>query len=93
MNLERKVITTDQAPAAVGPYSQAIRVGDWKYRKGKKVDGLHGVESPVVEQLFNLKADASESRNLIGQRPEKAAQLAERLRHEKEGLKKTIPKH
>ena len=65
---------------------QAIRVGDWKYRKGKKVDGLHGVESPVVEQLFNLKADVSESSNLIGQHPEKAAELAERLQREKDGM-------
>lgn len=65
---------------------QAIRVGDWKYRKGKKVDGLHAVESPVVEQLFNLKEDVSESSNLIGQYPEKAQQLSERLRREKEGM-------
>jgi arylsulfatase A-like enzyme len=65
---------------------QAIRVGDWKYRKGKKVDGLHGVESPVVEQLFNLGADISESQNLIQQYPEKAHQLAERLRREEKSL-------
>jgi arylsulfatase A-like enzyme len=65
---------------------QAIRVGDWKYRKGKQVDGLHGVESPVVEQLFNLGADISESQNLIQQYPEKAHQLAERLRREEKSL-------
>jgi arylsulfatase A len=65
---------------------QAIRVGDWKYRKGKKVDGLHGVESPIIEQLFNLDADLSESKNLIQEHPEKAQELMERLRREKEGM-------
>jgi hypothetical protein len=40
----------------------------------------------VVEQLFNLKEDVSESSNLIDQHPEKAKQLSERLRREKEGM-------
>jgi hypothetical protein len=40
----------------------------------------------VVEQLFNLGADISESQNLIQQYPEKAHQLAERLRCEEKSL-------
>ena len=50
------------------------------------MDGLHGVEFPVVELLFNLDADISESENLIQQHPEKAHQLAERLRREEKSL-------
>lgn len=85
----RAVLKGGNAPTRTFTFyrdGQAIRVGDWKYRKGKKVDGLHAVESPVVEQLFNLKEDVSESSNLIGQYPEKAQQLSERLRREKEGM-------
>lgn len=33
--MQRKVIHTDRAPAAVGPYSQAIRAGDLVYCSGQ----------------------------------------------------------
>lgn len=33
--LEKKVIFTDQAPAAVGPYSQAIHSGDFLFCSGQ----------------------------------------------------------
>ncbi len=32
---KRRVIQTDQAPAAIGPYSQAIQVGDWVFLSGQ----------------------------------------------------------
>ncbi len=32
---KREVIHTDKAPAAVGPYSQAIRVGQWVFTAGQ----------------------------------------------------------
>lgn len=35
MRLELKAITTDSAPAAIGPYSQAIRAGDWLFVSGQ----------------------------------------------------------
>ena len=35
MTLERKAIHSDQAPKAIGPYSQAIRVGDTLYMAGQ----------------------------------------------------------
>jgi 2-iminobutanoate/2-iminopropanoate deaminase len=35
MSLNREIITSDQAPAAVGPYSQAVRVGDLIYTAGQ----------------------------------------------------------
>ncbi|MCS7079902.1 MAG: RidA family protein [Chloracidobacterium sp.] len=28
-------IVTDQAPAAIGPYAQAVRVGDWLFTSGQ----------------------------------------------------------
>ncbi len=31
----RKVIATDQAPKAIGPYSQAIRAGEWIFTSGQ----------------------------------------------------------
>lgn len=33
--MKREVIATKEAPAAVGPYSQAIRVGDWVFTAGQ----------------------------------------------------------
>ncbi len=31
MNLESEAITTSHAPAAIGPYSQAVRVGSFLF--------------------------------------------------------------
>jgi len=33
--MSKKPVTTDQAPAAIGPYSQAIRAGDTVYLSGQ----------------------------------------------------------
>ncbi len=33
--MKKRIIQTDQAPAAIGPYSQAIRVGDFLYTSGQ----------------------------------------------------------
>jgi len=35
MSLNREIITSGKAPAAVGPYSQAVRVGDFIYTAGQ----------------------------------------------------------
>lgn len=35
MTQENSVIQTDQAPAAIGPYSQAVRAGDTVYLSGQ----------------------------------------------------------
>ncbi len=57
----KKVIETDKAPAAVGPYSQAIRAGELLFvsgqlgidpATGKLVDG--GVERQTEQALRNL---------------------------------------
>jgi len=59
---ERKVIVTDQAPAAIGPYSQAILVGNQLYlagqipidpATGKMVEG--GIEAQIRQVMQNLK--------------------------------------
>ncbi len=35
MSLKREIVFTKKAPAAVGPYSQAVRVGDFIYTAGQ----------------------------------------------------------
>lgn len=35
MKKPRTIISTDQAPAAIGPYSQAVKVGDTVYLSGQ----------------------------------------------------------
>ena len=61
--MERKVISTDNAPKAIGPYSQAIRVGDFVFcagqagldpATGKLVQG--GIEAETRRVLQNLSA-------------------------------------
>ena len=60
---EREVIATDNAPAAIGPYSQAIRYGDMLFlagqigidpSTGKLVEG--GVGAETARALDNLGA-------------------------------------
>lgn len=58
-----RVIHSDGAPRAIGPYSQAIAVGDWVYSAGQlgldpatgeMVEG--GVREQTVRALENMKA-------------------------------------
>ena len=60
---ERKIITTDKAPKAIGPYSQAMLVGNTLYIAGQiGIDPSTGklVEGSTAEQttqaLENIKA-------------------------------------
>ena len=59
----RETISTDKAPKAIGPYEQAIRVGDLIYTAGQiPIDPTTGnlIDGGIVEQtrqvLENLKA-------------------------------------
>jgi len=61
--MTKKTIQTDQAPAAIGPYVQAVRVGDLIYTAGqggldpvtgKLVEG--GVEAQAQQTMQNLAA-------------------------------------
>lgn len=64
----KKVIQTDNAPAAIGPYSQAVRAGDFLYvsgqipldpTSGEVVSG--GVEEQTDRVLKNLQAILEEA--------------------------------
>lgn len=61
--VEKIVVTAEKAPVAIGPYSAAIRVGDFVYTSGQLgldpasgnlVEG--GVEAETRQALENLKA-------------------------------------
>ena len=60
---EKKAVSTKNAPAAIGPYSQAVRVGDFLYTSGQVgldpatgvlVQG--GIEAQTTRVIENLKA-------------------------------------
>ncbi len=62
---DRQVISTDKAPAAIGTYSQAIKVGTTVYLSGQiplVPSTMQMIEGPIdaqIEQVFeNLKAVA-----------------------------------
>ena len=59
----KKIITTDNAPAAIGPYSQAVQYGDLLFVSGqialnpKTAELLEGdIEAQTRQVLENLKA-------------------------------------
>jgi 2-iminobutanoate/2-iminopropanoate deaminase len=61
--MAKAAIVTDRAPSAIGPYSQAVRVGDFVFtsgqialdpRTGQLVGG--GVEAETKQVLDNLEA-------------------------------------
>jgi 2-iminobutanoate/2-iminopropanoate deaminase len=63
MTAERKIISTQHAPAAVGPYSQAVQIGDLIYsagqiplvpETGKIIEG--GIEVQTRQVMQNLSA-------------------------------------
>ena len=64
----KQVISTPKAPAAIGPYSQAIRVGNLVYTSGqipinpatgKFAEG--GIKEQTRQSLLNLKAILEEA--------------------------------
>ena len=73
--MQKETIHTNQAPAAIGPYVQAVRVGDLIYTAGqggldpstgKLVEG--GVETQAKQTMRNLEAvlaDAGSSFNHV----------------------------
>ncbi len=61
--MSKAAITTDRAPAAIGPYSQAVRIGDFVFTSGQigldpasgaLVPG--GIEAETRQVLDNLTA-------------------------------------
>ncbi|MDX9802053.1 MAG: RidA family protein [Spirochaetia bacterium] len=66
--LTREIINTDKAPAAIGPYSQAVKAGGFLFTSGilpldpetgKLVKG--GIESETVQIFENLKSICEEA--------------------------------
>jgi len=65
--LDRKAIQTDAAPAAIGPYSQAIRTGDLVFVSGQipldpqtgKLIGTDNVDQQIRQVFDNLRAVAA----------------------------------
>ena len=69
----KKVISTSKAPAAIGPYSQAVQVGNFLYTSGQiPIDPATGqfAEGGIKEQtrqsLLNVKAILEESGLTLG---------------------------
>jgi len=63
--MNRETITTDQAPAAIGPYSQAVRCGDTIYLSGQipldpATQGFvgGGIDDQIRRVFDNLRAVA-----------------------------------
>ncbi|MBT8451729.1 MAG: RidA family protein [Deltaproteobacteria bacterium] len=62
--MTNKRIETDQAPAAIGPYCQAVAVGDWVYCSGQlgldpkngEMRGNGDIELETKQVLQNLAA-------------------------------------
>ena len=62
--MARTIISTPQAPAAIGTYSQAVRVGDTVYLSGQigldpaSMKLVEGIDAQIVRVFDNLKAVA-----------------------------------
>ncbi|WP_158775131.1 RidA family protein [Cobetia sp. L2A1] len=69
----RAIINTDKAPAAIGPYSQAIKAGNTVYLSGQipldpktmeVVEG--GIEAQAHQVFTNLRAVCEEAAGTLG---------------------------
>ncbi len=62
--MNKQVITSDRAPAAIGPYSQAIKVGNTVYLSGQipldpeTMEVVEGMEKQICQVFDNLTAVA-----------------------------------
>ncbi|MDR2881347.1 MAG: RidA family protein [Azoarcus sp.] len=71
--MNRKIISTSKAPAAIGVYSQAVRVGDTVYCSGQiglepeSGQLVEGFEAQAVQVFENLKAVACASDATLAQ--------------------------
>ncbi len=60
--MSRQIIQTDQAPQAIGTYSQAVRVGDTVYLSGQigldpqRMEMVEGIEAQIHRVFQNLSA-------------------------------------
>ncbi|UCV12053.1 RidA family protein [Dechloromonas denitrificans] len=62
--MAKTIIATSNAPAAIGTYSQAVRVGDTVYMSGQigldpaSMQMVDGIDAQIVRVFDNLKAVA-----------------------------------
>ena len=62
--MHKQIIKTDQAPAAIGTYSQAVKVGDTVYLSGQigldpiSMQLVEGIENQIHRVFQNLQAVA-----------------------------------
>ena len=62
--MSRQIISTPNAPAAIGTYSQAVRCGDTIYMSGQigldpvTMQMVEGIDAQIVRVFDNLKAVA-----------------------------------
>ena len=62
--MSRKIISTPNAPAAIGTYSQAVQAGDFIYMSGQigldpaTMQMVDGIDAQIVRVFENLKAVA-----------------------------------
>jgi len=62
--MTKTVITSDKAPAAIGPYSQAIKAGNTVYMSGQiplnpaTMELVEGIEAQITQVFENLKSVA-----------------------------------
>ena len=61
MKEAKSAIESGRAPAAVGPYSQAVRAGGWLFLSGQIAPDLSGVAAQTKQVLSNLKAVLAEA--------------------------------
>ncbi len=63
--MARQIISTPNAPAAIGTYSQAVKVGDTLYLSGQigldptTMQMAEGIDAQIVRVFENLKAVAN----------------------------------
>lgn len=63
--MTRQIISTADAPAAIGTYSQAVKVGDTLYMSGQigldpaTMQMVEGIDAQIVRVFENLKAVAA----------------------------------
>lgn len=63
MHTVREIVTTEAAPQAIGPYSQAIRIGDFVFTSGQiPIDPQTGafVEGGIAEQTEQVLRNLAE---------------------------------
>ena len=62
----KKIISTDKAPAAIGPYSQAIEVNNMVFTSGEIPEGIEAQARQAIGNLVALlKESGVEAENLI----------------------------